>query len=243
MIGELGDRIATLVQDNLVEIPDFPEPGVLFRDITGLFANGPAFKELVELIGARYAGRIDAVAGLESRGFILGAPVAAELGLGMLTIRKAGKLPGEVIGVDYSLEYGSARMEIRPQSVREGQRVLIIDDVLATGGTARAAVDLLNQCGASVEALAVLMELDGLNGRSKLDGVTVETALHVCATNSQRRAGPGIVTIPGPARSSLSLVHEQRRHDFRGRIARGRLPSALRPRVVRVPWTRDDPRD
>lgn len=179
MIGELGDRIATLVQDNLVEIPDFPEPGVLFRDITGLFANGPAFKELVELIGARYAGRIDAVAGLESRGFILGAPVAAELGLGMLTIRKAGKLPGEVIGVDYSLEYGTARMEIRPQSVHEDQRVLIIDDVLATGGTARAAVDLLNQCGASVEALAVLMELDGLNGRSKLDGVTVETALHV----------------------------------------------------------------
>ena len=155
MIGELGDRVAILVRDNLVEIPDFPEPGVLFRDITGLFA------------------------GLESRGFILGAPVAAELGLGMLTIRKAGKLPGEVIGVDYSLEYGSARMEIRPQSVREGQRVLIIDDVLATGGTARAAVDLLNQCGASVEALAVLMELDALNGRAKLDDVTVETALHV----------------------------------------------------------------
>ncbi|MBF0958556.1 adenine phosphoribosyltransferase [uncultured Actinomyces sp.] len=179
MIGELGDRVATLVQDNLVEIPDFPEPGVLFRDITGLFANGPAFKELVELIGARYAGRIDAVAGLESRGFILGAPVAAELGLGMLTIRKAGKLPGDVIGVDYSLEYGSARMEIRPQTVHEGQRVLIIDDVLATGGTARAAVDLLEQCGASVEALAVLLELEGLNGRSKLDGITVETALFV----------------------------------------------------------------
>ena len=107
MIGELGEHIATLVQDNLVEIPDFPEPGVLFRDITGLFANGPAFKELVELIGARYAGRIDTVAGLESRGFILGAPVAAELGLGMLTIRKAGKLPGEVIGVDYSRPHGN----------------------------------------------------------------------------------------------------------------------------------------
>ena len=179
MIGELGDRIATLVQDNLVEIPDFPEPGVLFRDITGLFANGPAFKELVELIGARYAGRIDAVAGLESRGFILGAPVAAELGLGMLTIRKAGKLPGEVIGVDYSLEYGSARMEIRPQSVREGQRVLIIDDVLATGGTANAAVKLLRQCGASVEAVAVLLELDALGGRSVLTDVTVESALHL----------------------------------------------------------------
>ena len=111
MIGELGERIATLVRSNMLEIPDFPEPGVLFRDITELFANGPAFKELVELIGARYAGRIDAVAGLESRGFILGAPVAAELGLGMLTIRKAGKLPGHVIGVDYELEYGTARMD------------------------------------------------------------------------------------------------------------------------------------
>ena len=216
MIGELGDRVATLVQDNLVEIPDFPEPGVLFRDITGLFANGPAFKELVELIGARYAGRIDAVAGLESRGFILGAPVAAELGLGMLTIRKAGKLPGEVIGVDYSLEYGSARMEIRPQTVHEGQRVLIIDDVLATGGTARAAVDLLEQCGASVEALASVV---------------------------QRRAAPGIILIPGAARSSLSLVHEQRRHDFRIRTSRGRLPSALRPRVVWFARARHDPRD
>ena len=175
MIGELGDRIATLVQDNLVEIPDFPEPGALFRDITGLFANGPAFKELVELIGARYAGRIDAVAGLESRGFILGAPVAAELGLGMLTIRKAGKLPGEVIGVDYSLEYGSARMEIRPQTVHEGQRVLIIDDVLATGGTASASISLLEQAGARVVAVCMLLELAGLGGRKKLPGRSIDS--------------------------------------------------------------------
>ena len=179
MIGELGERIATLVQDNMLEVPDFPEPGVLFRDITELFANGPAFKELVELIGARYAGHIDAVGGLESRGFILGAPVAAELGLGMLTIRKAGKLPGHVIGVDYALEYGTARMEIHPESVRPGQRVLIIDDVLATGGPARAAVELLRQCGASVEAVAVLLELDALGGRSKLVDIRVETALHL----------------------------------------------------------------
>ena len=176
MIGELGERIATLVRSNMLEIPDFPEPGVLFRDITELFANGPAFKELVELIGARYAGRIDAVAGLESRGFILGAP---ELGLGMLTIRKAGKLPGHVIGVDYELEYGTARMEMHPESVHEGQRVLIIDDVLATGGTANAAVKLLRQCGASVEAVAVLLELDALGGRSVLTDVTVESALHL----------------------------------------------------------------
>ena len=163
MIGELGERIATLVRSNMLEIPDFPEPGVLFRDITELFANGPAFKELVELIGARYAGRID----------------AAELGLGMLTIRKAGKLPGHVIGVDYELEYGTARMEIHPESVHEGQRVLIIDDVLATGGTANAAVKLLRQCGASVEAVAVLLELDALGGRSVLTDVTVESALHL----------------------------------------------------------------
>ena len=199
MIGELGERIATLVRSNMLEIPDFPEPGVLFRDITELFANGPAFKELVELIGARYAGRIDAVAGLESRGFILGAPVAAELGLGMLTIRKAGKLPGHVIGVDYELEYGTARMEMHPESVHEGQRVLIIDDVLATGGTANAAVKLLRQCGASVE--------------------------------------------PGPARSSLSWGHEQRRHDFRIRTSGGRFPSALWPRLVWLTRTRHDPRD
>ena len=179
MIGELGERIAELVRDNLVEVPDFPEPGILFRDITELMANGPAFKELVELIGSRYEGRIDAVAGLESRGFILGAPVATELGLGMLTIRKAGKLPGHVIGVDYSLEYGSARMEIHPESVVPGSRVLVLDDVLATGGTAGAAVELIRQCGADVAAVAVLLELTDLKGRERLGGITVETALKV----------------------------------------------------------------
>ena len=105
--------------------------------------------------------------------------MAAELGLGMLTIRKAGKLPGHVIGVDYELEYGTARMEIHPESVHEGQRVLIIDDVLATGGTANAAVKLLRQCGASVEAVAVLLELDALGGRSVLTDVAVESALHL----------------------------------------------------------------
>ena len=166
MIGELGERIAELVRDNLVEVPDFPEPGILFRDITELMANGPAFKELVELIGSRYEGRIDAVAGLESRGFILGAPVA-------------GKLPGHVIGVDCSLEYGSARMEIHPESVVPGSRVLVIDDVLATGGTAGAAVELIRQCGADVAAVAVLLELTDLKGRERLRGITVETALKV----------------------------------------------------------------
>ena len=173
------ESLTRLVMSHLREIPDFPEPGVLFRDITPLLADGQAFAALVEGLADHYRGRIDAIAGLESRGFILAAPLAVRLGVGMITVRKGGKLPGPVIGVDYSLEYGSARMEIRPQTVREGQRVLIIDDVLATGGTARAAVDLLEQCGASVEAIAVLLELKDLDGRSKLDGITVETALFV----------------------------------------------------------------
>lgn len=175
----LPPDLTRLVLDNLREVPDFPQPGVLFRDITPLLANGPAFATFIEGLANHYAGRVDAVAGLESRGFILAAPLAVRLGTGMITVRKGGKLPGPVIGVDYALEYGTARMEIHPESVRPGQRVLIIDDVLATGGTARAAVELLRQCGASVEAVAVLLELDALGGRSKLVDIRVETALHL----------------------------------------------------------------
>ncbi|MCI1641092.1 MAG: adenine phosphoribosyltransferase [Actinomyces sp.] len=177
MSHELGSRIAELVTSNLREIPDFPEPGVLFRDITPLLANGPAFRELVDLLARRYDGRVDAVAGLESRGFILAAPLATTLGVGMLTIRKAGKLPGPVIGVDYALEYGTARMELRPDSVAAGDRVLVIDDVLATGGTAGASVRLLRECGAEVVAVSVLLELEALGGRARLEGLTVESAV------------------------------------------------------------------
>ncbi len=177
MSNELGGRIAKIVTSNLREIPDFPEPGVLFRDITPLLANGPAFHELIGILADRYRGRIDAVAGLESRGFILAAPLATTLGIGMLTVRKAGKLPGPVIGVDYSLEYGTARMEARPDSVRDGDRVLIVDDVLATGGTASASVQLLRECGAEVVGVTVLLELEKLGGRAKLEGLPVESAV------------------------------------------------------------------
>ena len=163
-------ELAKLVTRNLREIQDFPEPGVLFRDITPLLANGDDFASLIRCLGEIYRGRVDAVAGLESRGFILAAPLAVELGIGMLTVRKAGKLPGPVIGVDYELEYGTARMEIRPESVHEGDRVLIIDDVLATGGTANAAVQLLEESGAHVVDIFVLMELIGLGGRERLNG-------------------------------------------------------------------------
>lgn len=177
MSTELGDRVGDLIRTNLREIPDFPEPGVLFRDITPLLANGEAFKELIDSLANHYRGRVDAIAGLESRGFILAAPLATALGIGMITVRKAGKLPGPVIGVDYELEYGQARMELRPDSVDAGSRVLIIDDVLATGGTAAAAVKLIEQCQAEVVAVAVLLELEALNGREKLPDLVVESAL------------------------------------------------------------------
>ncbi len=172
-------ELSVLVEDNIELIPDFPEEGVLFRDITPLLANGPAFKELVETLAERYRGKIDYVAGLESRGFILAAPMATELGIGMLTARKKGKLPGPVISVDYELEYGTATLELRPETVPAGARVLIVDDVLATGGTARAAIELIEGCGAEVVGVIVLLELIELGGRARLDGYEVETVVEV----------------------------------------------------------------
>lgn len=177
MSAELQARVGELITTHLREIPDFPEPGVLFRDITPLLADGEAFRELIDKLAEHYRGQIDAIAGLESRGFILAAPLATALGVGMITVRKAGKLPGPLIGVDYALEYGQARMELRPDSVKPGSRVLIIDDVLATGGTAAAAVELIHRCDAEVAAVAVLLELSELHGRDKLPGIKVESAV------------------------------------------------------------------
>ena len=173
----LPAELTELVLDNLREIPDFPEPGVLFRDITPLLANGGAFAALIDGLAAHYRGRVDAVAGLESRGFVLAAPLAVNLGIGMLTVRKGGKLPGPVIGMDYALEYGTARMELRPDSVVGGSRVLVIDDVLATGGTAAASVALIEQAGGRVESVCMLMELSGLGGRDRLRGREVESVV------------------------------------------------------------------
>ena len=173
----LPAELTELVLDNLREIPDFPEPGVLFRDITPLLANGEAFATLIDGLAGHYRGRIDAVAGLESRGFILAAPLAVRLGIGMLTVRKGGKLPGPVVGVDYDLEYGKARMELRPETVVPGQRVLVIDDVLATGGTASASISLLERAGAKIEAVCMLLELAGLGGRAKLPGRSIDSVV------------------------------------------------------------------
>ncbi|HZK05653.1 MAG TPA: adenine phosphoribosyltransferase [Actinomycetaceae bacterium] len=177
MTEEEFRALADLIHENLREIPDYPEEGVLFRDITPLLANGPAFAKVIHAIAKVYKGKVDAVVGLESRGFILAAPLAIELGVGMVMIRKAGKLPPPVIGVDYALEYGTARMEVRPDTIHKGERILIIDDVLATGGTAKASIDLVERSGGEVIGLVMLMELLGLNGRARLDGYDVQAML------------------------------------------------------------------
>ncbi|MDO5080993.1 adenine phosphoribosyltransferase [Buchananella hordeovulneris] len=168
-------ELAELVQSHLREIPDFPEPGVLFRDITPLLADGPAFRRLITLLARLVGDDVDAVAGLESRGFILAAPLATTLEVGMLTVRKAGKLPGPVIGVEYSLEYGTAKVELRPETVAPGDRVLIIDDVLATGGTARAAIELVEQAGGVVAGVLVRLDLLAWGGGSTHTGYDVQS--------------------------------------------------------------------
>ncbi len=172
------EDVVELVRSHVREVNDFPARGVLFRDITPLIADAKAFGALIEILAERYRGKVDAVAGLESRGFILGAPLAVALGVGMLTVRKAGRLPGPVVGVDYNLEYGSARMELQPFTVEDGMRVLVIDDVLATGGTAGAAFNLIEQAGGVPVGLSVLLELEELGGREYLgDSVPVDAVL------------------------------------------------------------------
>ncbi|MEE6281110.1 adenine phosphoribosyltransferase [Georgenia sunbinii] len=171
-------ELVDLLDSHMRVVPDFPEPGVQFRDITPLLADGPAFAALTTALADRYRGAIDAVAGLESRGFILAAPLANALGIGMITMRKAGRLPGPVLSVDYSLEYGTARLEVQPQTVAPGARVLIIDDVLATGGTAAAAIELVEAAGATVAGLTMLLELDALGGRERISGYRLDSVLH-----------------------------------------------------------------
>jgi adenine phosphoribosyltransferase len=158
---ELADLIRT--------IPDFPLPGIQFKDITTLIGNGPAFNQVISTMVARYQGRgIDAVAGVESRGFIFSAPIALQLGVGLVPIRKPGKLPADTYQIEYDLEYGSNRLEIHRDAFTPGARVLVVDDLLATGGTIVAASKLIEQVGGSVAELAFVIELTFLHGREKL---------------------------------------------------------------------------
>jgi adenine phosphoribosyltransferase len=156
-------------------IPDHPKPGILFRDITTLLSDPAGLQEAVSRLAAPFTGRgIVQVAGVESRGFILGAPVAVALGTGFVPLRKAGRLPAETLSTDYALEYGTDRLEIHVDALRPGDRVLIVDDLLATGGTATAAVRLVRQAGATVVGCAFVIELPDLGGRSLLAGAGVD---------------------------------------------------------------------
>ena len=165
MSAGVSPRLAERIRGAVREIPDFPEPGVSFKDITPLLGDGSLFGEVIAAHAEPWSGRVDLVAGLEARGFIFGAAVARRLGVGFLPVRKAGKLPGETIGVDYELEYGTARVEIPAEAVRPGARVLVVDDVLATGGTAAAACRLLREVGAEVCGVEILVEIEALGGR------------------------------------------------------------------------------
>jgi adenine phosphoribosyltransferase len=182
----LDELIASLT----VDVPDYPEPGVLFRDLTPVFADGAAFRRMVDGLAAPAASDpraaavagaagwdgdrgFDIVVGVEARGFLLAAAVALDSGVGVVPVRKAGKLPRERIAADYALEYGTATLELHADSIRPGARVLVVDDVLATGGTLGAAISLVEQLGGVVTAVSVVVELTALDGRERLAPHTV----------------------------------------------------------------------
>lgn len=164
--------VTTLIRS----IPDFPIPGILFRDITPLLKDKAGFKAAVDLFVDRFKGQgIDYVVGIEARGYMLGAPLAYAIGAGFVPVRKPGKLPGTKYTEEYALEYGTNSLEIHDDAVGHGQRVLIVDDLLATGGTANATRRLLERLGAKIEGFAFLIELKDLKGREQLDGVDITT--------------------------------------------------------------------
>ena len=170
---------AEFLKSRIREVPDFPKPGINFYDITTLLRDPEGFKAAIDGLAAPFAGAgIDIVVGIESRGFILGGAVADRLGAGFCPIRKPGKLPAKTLRESFSLEYGTDAIEIHVDAIQPGQRVLVIDDVLATGGTAKAAASLVKRLGGTLHGLVFLIELDFLNGREKLPGEQVTSVLH-----------------------------------------------------------------
>lgn len=168
------EHLKALIRD----VPDFPMQGILFRDVTPLLRDPRGLSQVVDILAERYRGeRIDAVAGIESRGFLFGAPLAVALGVGFVPIRKLGKLPADKISREYALEYGTNTLEMHRDAVQPGERVLLMDDLLATGGTARAAAELLEALGAEVVETAFVIELAFLNGRAALEGRPVHALL------------------------------------------------------------------
>lgn len=175
MTGAASEQASALVQRWVRSIPDWPAPPVTFRDLTPLFANGAAFNEFVGhlVAGAERFGPVDLVVGIEARGFILGAPVADRMGVGFVPIRKTGKLPSETRSASYALEYGEATIEIHVDALQPGQRVLIVDDVLATGGTLAAAAELVTASGATAVGAVLAIELPALGGRAHLGDLPI----------------------------------------------------------------------
>jgi adenine phosphoribosyltransferase len=170
--------VAELISSMIRDVRDFPEPGIVFKDITPLLANGAALAAVIGALAAGH-GRIDKVAGIEARGFILAAPVALRLGVGFVPVRKQGKLPAACRSQTYDLEYGTATLEVHEDAFAPGDQVLIVDDVLATGGTAAATADLISRSGAEVTAAVVMLELGFLSGRARLPGLDVRSLLVV----------------------------------------------------------------
>ncbi len=170
---------AAWLAQHIRDVPDFPKPGVVFKDITPLLADVDAFRFTVDALADRFAGvAVDRVIGIEARGFIPAAPIAYRIGASFIPVRKAGKLPWQVIREEYSLEYGNDRLEIHRDAIHPGERVLIVDDVLATGGTAAAVVRLVEALGGVVAGISFILELGWLNGRSRFDGYQLESLLH-----------------------------------------------------------------
>lgn len=181
-LNVIGPERATELRKLIRDVPGFPHEPIIFRDITPLLADGAAFQDVIEAfakICETEGIEIDVVAGMEARGFILGAPLATRLGVGFVPLRKAGKLPPPVYRVEYDLEYGTAAMEVTAGTIKPGANVLLVDDVLATGGTALAAAHLVETSGAKVAVLVFLMELAGLGGAEKLKDYQIETLLRV----------------------------------------------------------------
>lgn len=161
------------------EIEDWPAPGVTFLDLTPVLADGAALAEVIDQLASPWVGRVDVVAGIEARGFLFGTPVAQHLGVGFVPMRKAGKLPRPTLSATYALEYGEAVLEVHADAFAPGARVLIVDDVLATGGTATAAASLVREAGAVPVALTVLLEVVALGGRSAFCETAADTEVHV----------------------------------------------------------------
>jgi adenine phosphoribosyltransferase len=170
--------IEALITAHVRDVPDYPQPGVLFKDITPLLGDADAFGSVIEALSATF-GPVDKVVGIEARGFILAAPVAYEIRAGFVPVRKKGKLPSATYSEEYVLEYGHAVLEVHQDAFQPGERVLIVDDVLATGGTARATAALISRAGAQVVGVAVLMELSFLKGREALPDLELRSLLVV----------------------------------------------------------------